>query len=341
MSRIICGTKGCASALKAVSLFSGGLDSQLAVCLMQAQAIEVVAVNFVTPFFGGEGRSQAAACHLNIEYHEIDISKIYLPILKHPVYGYGKNHNPCIDCHGFMLKQAGDFMREIGASFLFTGEVLGERPMSQNKSSLQVVEKLSGYKGLVLRPLSAQLLTPTVPESEGWVDRSQLLDISGRGRSRQIQLAEQYGLKDYPNPAGGCLLTQENYSKRLRKLLAAKPEAEIEDMELIKVGRNFYLQDGLLLLVGRNQAENERLNSLACDDDHLIKVVERPGPLGLLRVLHPLDSIDLHAAATIVARYSDARDLPHVELVVSSHGGKQSATIMVKPLTPAEIPAAV
>jgi len=324
--------------LKAVSLFSGGLDSQLAVCLIKDQGIEVIAVNYVTPFFGAEERFGMAARNLGIEYHEIDIGPIYMDVLKNPVYGYGKNFNPCIDCHAFMLKQAAIYMQEIGASFLITGEVLGERPMSQNKSSLLAVEKHSGCKGLILRPLSAKLLTPTIPETEGWVDRSKLLDISGRSRSRQMQLAEHYGITDYPTPAGGCLLTQENYSKRLRRLFAEKPDADVKEMDILKLGRHFYIGDGVLLAVGRNHAENEGLNSIANSDDYLLKVTDRPGPLGLIRSLKPYNDINLQLAAAIVARYSDARELPQAQIIVNRPGSEQTTVFTVVPLLPSEVP---
>ena len=327
--------------MKAVSLFSGGLDSQLAVCLVKDQGIEVIAVNFVTPFFGAEERFSQAARQLDIEYHEINIGTIYMDVLKNPVYGYGKNFNPCIDCHAFMLKNAAIYMQEIGASFLITGEVLGERPMSQNKSALSAVEKHSGCKGLILRPLSAKLLAPTIPETEGWVDRSLLLDISGRSRIRQMQLAEHYGIKDYPTPAGGCLLTQENFSLRLRRLLAAKPDADAEELEILKIGRHFYIGDGVLLAVGRNHSENERLNNISIVNDYLLRVTDRPGPLGLIRSLKPNDSIDLQLAARIVARYSDARDLPQAQLEVRRPGSESKTIFTVVPLLPAEVPPTV
>ncbi|MDD4171843.1 MAG: tRNA 4-thiouridine(8) synthase ThiI [Syntrophomonas sp.] len=327
--------------MKAVSLFSGGLDSQLAVCLIKEQGIDVAAVNFTTPFFGADAHIRQAAGQLGIEYHEIDIGSIYLDVLKNPVYGYGKNFNPCIDCHAFMLKNARIFMEEIGASFLITGEVVGQRPMSQNKSSLKAVEKLSGCKGLILRPLSAQILDPTIPELEGWVDRSLLLDISGRGRTRQMQLAEHYGIKDYPTPAGGCLLTQENYSKRLRKMLSLKPDAEVIEMELLKLGRHFYINDGVLLVVGRNHTENQRLSSLAVADDYLLKVNDRPGPLGLVRALSPDKIVNLELAAAIVGRYSDARELPLASMVVNRPGSEQITHLAVRPLLPSEVPAMV
>ncbi len=327
--------------MKAVSLFSGGLDSQLAACLIKDQGIEVVGVNFTTPFFGAEERTRLAAQSLGIEFQLLDIGTSYLDVLKNPVYGYGKNHNPCIDCHGFMLRNAGDFMQEIGASFLITGEVVGQRPMSQNKSSLNAVDKLSGYKGLILRPLSAQILPPTIPELEGWVDRSQLLSISGRSRSVQMELAQQYGIKDYPTPAGGCLLTQENFSNRLRMLLAVKPKAGVDEMEILKVGRHFYLSEDQLLVVGRNHAENEKLNSLAMADDYLLKVSGRPGPLGLIRLVKPADAVDLNRAGAIVARYSDARDLPLAEIVVARPGVEETNVFEVVPLPASTVPPTV
>jgi len=327
--------------LKAVSLLSGGLDSQLAICLIKDQGIEVVAVNFATPFFGADERTRLAAESLGIEFQLIDIGTAYLDVLKNPVYGYGKNHNPCIDCHGFMLRNAGNYMREIGASFLITGEVVGQRPMSQNKSSLNAVDKLSGYKGLILRPLSAQLLPPTTAENEGWVDRSKLLDISGRSRKVQMQLAEHYGLNDYPTPAGGCLLTQENFSKRLRMLLAVKPEAGVDEMEILKVGRHFYISNDQLLIVGRNHAENERLNSLAVANDYLLKVTDLPGPLGLIRSLKSSHIFDLERTAAIVARYSDARDLPVAQIEVARPGVKETIIMAVTPLSASEVPPTV
>lgn len=330
-------------ALKAVSLFSGGLDSLLAVCVIQEQGIEVIGVNFVSPFFGAETRNRKAAAQLGIAYHELDIGVEYMEVLKHPVYGYGKHHNPCIDCHGFMLKQAGRCMEEWGASFLITGEVLGERPMSQNKGALRQVEKLSGYSGLVLRPLSARLLTPTIPEKEGWVDRERLLDISGRSRTRQMQLAEQYGIMEYPTPAGGCLLTQENFSRRLRQVLAVDPDIQASELEILKVGRHIYLSDKMLLVVGRNQIENERLQKMARSQDYLLRVTDRPGPLGLLRVLGDQDDAPdaLMRAAGIVARYSDARDLETARMSLIQPGDQRIIPLSVRPLQSEEVPPSV
>ena len=203
--------------IKAVVLFSGGLDSILALKLIQEQGIEVKGVNFKTPFFG-LGEAFVIAKDLDIDLEIIDITEELLKILKNPKYGFGKNMNPCIDCHALMFKKAGEYMNKIGASFILSGEVLGERPMSQNRNSLSIIERESGLEGKILRPLSALLLTETIPEKGGLVDRNKLLDISGRSRKRQMKMADEMGIKDYPSPAGGCKLTEPSFSKRLRTL---------------------------------------------------------------------------------------------------------------------------
>lgn len=294
--------------MKAVSLFSGGLDSQLAVYLIKRQDIQVVAINFKTPFFGADDRAYKAARHLEVELHTVNLGQEYMEVLQNPVYGYGKNLNPCIDCHAFMLRKAGQFMKEVEASFLVTGEVLGQRPMSQNKTSLKTVEKLSGYQGLIVRPLSARLLPETIPEQKGWIDRDKLWDISGRGRIRQMELAAQFGIADYPNPAGGCLLTEPSFAQRLKIYLSINNNAVIDTLEVLKAGRHFYIDGNNLLIVGRNHADNVKLTELALPDDYLIKVVDHPGPVGLLRPMIDLEEINLADAASIVARYSDAKD---------------------------------
>jgi tRNA U34 2-thiouridine synthase MnmA/TrmU len=323
--------------LKAISLFSGGLDSQIAVCVIKEQGIDVVAINFVTPFFGAQERTRQAAIDLGIEFHFLDIGPDYMNVLKNPVYGYGKNMNPCIDCHGYMFNRAAEYLQEFNASFIISGEVLGQRPMSQNKSALQAVNKLAGQKGLILRPLSAKLLEPTIPETKGWVDRDRLLDISGRSRSRQMQLAEHYGIIDYPSPAGGCLLTQENFSKRLRLLLALKPDATAYDTEILKTGRHLYLTAEQLLVIGRNHDENVKLEELANEHDYIIKVVDRPGPLGLLRLNRREDKAETEMAARIVARYSDAKLEKTANMKISRLSGEEMS-LQVVPLPAEEVP---
>lgn len=326
--------------MKAICLFSGGLDSQLAVRLITQQGIDVVGLCFKTPFFGDNPAIKASADRLGIELQVLDVSQVYVKdILLNPRYGYGKNLNPCIDCHGFMLRQAGDHMQQVGASFLVTGEVLGQRPMSQNKSSLSIVEKLSTYQGLIVRPLSGKLLPATIPEREGWIDREQLLDISGRGRTRQMALAEKFGIVRYPSPAGGCLLTEPGFARRLRSLLEYRELPDWSDTEILKVGRHFYLGEALLV-VGRNHSENELLKRAAQPGDILIKMAEFPGPTGLLRRLRPGQS-DATQAAAIVARYSDAKTQPQADARLFNHDGSLITQMTVIPLTPEMTPAMI
>ncbi len=329
--------------LKALSLFSGGLDSQLAVVLMKEQGVEVIGLHFTTPFFGDSHDINKAAQDLGIELLDMDISEDYIPkVLLNPVYGYGKNFNPCIDCHAYMLNTAGKLMEKLEASFMVTGEVVGQRPMSQNRSALNAVDKLSGFKGYVVRPLSGKLLGETIPEREGWIDREQLLDISGRGRTRQMELAQKYGLGDYPSPAGGCLLTESNFANRLRQMLQLVSEPSPLQMQILRLGRHFYLADGKLLVVGRNRSENERLADMVLDSDRLLKVADRPGPLAAIRCMkNGLNRNDLEYAASIVARYSDARQEPQARIKIFSKNGEDIDIIMVKPLSAEEVPSSV
>jgi tRNA U34 2-thiouridine synthase MnmA/TrmU len=329
--------------MKAVSLFSGGLDSQLAVRLMQNQGVIVTAINFSSPFFGADERTKQAARQLGIELLIKPVGEEYFEqVLKNPVYGYGKNLNPCIDCHGFMFRMAGDLMQDLGASFIVTGEVLGQRPMSQNRSALNAVNKLSRYKGYIVRPLSGSLLEATIPEKEGWIDRQKLLDISGRGRTRQMQLAEEYGIQEYPSPAGGCLLTEQNYARRLKQIMNLIDHPRPEDLDILRIGRHFYLEEGLLLAVGRNHSENERLETEARPADLLIKVTERPGPVGLLRPILPIDPArHLAYAGSIVARYSDAKNEKTARMKVYTTDGEVADTFEVTPLPQDQIPATV
>ncbi|OQY41124.1 tRNA 4-thiouridine(8) synthase ThiI [Candidatus Atribacteria bacterium 4572_76] len=268
--------------IKAVALFSGGLDSILAVKLIREQGIEVKGINFKTPFFG-LNEAFAIAKDLNINLEIIDITEELLKILKKPKYGLGKNMNPCIDCHALMFKKAGEYMNKIGASFILSGEVLGERPMSQNRNSLNIIERESGFKGRILRPLSALLLAETIPEKEGLVDRNKLLDISGRSRKRQMELAAKMGIKDYPSPAGGCKLTEPAFSKRLRDLFFTQESFSIEEIELLKLGRHFRLSKDIKLVVGRNKEENEQLQNFFQEGDFLFKAKNLKGPVSLLK----------------------------------------------------------
>lgn len=288
--------------VKAIALLSGGLDSILAVKLAQNQNIHVTGLTFTTPFFSAD-KAQAAARQISLPLLIADITSEHLLMLKSPRYGYGKNMNPCIDCHTLMLKIAGGKMEELGANFLLTGEVLGQRPMSQTKQSLYVVAKNSGYADYILRPLSAQLLDPIKAEREGKIDRARLLSISGRGRNDQMRLAEEFGIQQYPPPAGGCLLTDPIFSIRLRDLMSHSEDRQIRDYELLKYGRHFRAGDFGKIIVGRNKNDNEALDKLATDEDLVCNVIDFPGPCVFVPYGNPLAAA---TAAALCVRYSDA-----------------------------------
>jgi tRNA-uridine 2-sulfurtransferase len=257
--------------IKAVGLFSGGLDSILAVKLMQLQGIAVDVLQFRLGFEPLRiirlkkqqpqevTKADIEAC-LGVTIQQPDVREEFLDVLLHPQHGYGSAMNPCIDCKIFILRKAKDYMHAHGAHFVFTGEVLGQRPMSQHRQTLLQTERRSELQGYLLRPLSAKLLDPTIPEQEGWVNREQLLDIAGRSRAVQMALAAQYHLP-YPQPAGGCLLTDSGFAGRVRELMAHTPGEQLttEDLDLLKVGRHFRLADTLKVIVGRHQADNDFL----------------------------------------------------------------------------------
>ncbi len=268
--------------------------------------VNVMAITFRTPFFSGEkARSSAAAAGIDIR--EADITASHLEMLKAPRYGYGRNMNPCIDCHILMVAEARARMDSWGADFLATGEVLGERPMSQNRAALDLVARRSGAEGLLLRPLSAKLLEPTVPEQSGWVAREDLLDISGRGRRRQMELAEQWGIQEYQTPAGGCLLTDMSFSQRLRELMEMSSELRRDDLELLKKGRHFRCGD-VKIVIGRNQRDNEGLERLVRSGDILMWENTQAGPTALLRTFgEPVAEAHLQEAARLVGLYGKSK----------------------------------
>ena len=266
--------------IKAVGLLSGGLDSMLAARIILDQGIQVQGISFVTPFFGPE-KARRAAEQLKIPLTVLDITDNHWTMLRNPRYGYGKYLNPCIDCHALMVRKTGEWMKKEGFDFVFTGEVLGQRPFSQTKPSLRAVEKESGFLHRLLRPLSALLLTETLMEQEGLVDRTRLLDINGRSRKRQMALAKQYGLDDYPAPAGGCLLTDPIFSRRLKELLIHSPEPDMREVELLKAGRHFRFASGIKVIIGRKKTENEFIEKYTRVQDAWARVVTYPGPLAL------------------------------------------------------------
>ena len=289
--------------VKGIGLFSGGLDSILAAKIIMAQGVEVTGVTCTTPFFSPE-KAKAAAKKIGLYLIEADITKEHLDVLKSPKYGYGKNMNPCIDCHTLMLKIAGRIMEDREADFIFTGEVLGQRPMSQTRQSLYIVAKNSGYPEYILRPLSALLLPETRPEIEGKVDRQRLLAIKGKGRKDQIGMARRYGIEDYSAPAGGCLLTDPIFSRRLRDLFRHSTDFHIRDIELLKYGRHFRINEFSKAIVGRNSLENEALQRLSTEEDTVIHIAQFPGPTTI--VPHGGDEPTILSAVSLCALYSDA-----------------------------------
>ena len=309
---------------RGLGLISGGLDSILSALVLKEQGIEVAWVNFKTPFFSS-AKARRAARMTGIPLKVQDITQAYINMLKNPNCGYGKNMNPCMDCHALMLEIAGSMMKGEGFDFLFTGEVVGQRPMSQTKPSLRYVEKRSGFAGHILRPLSAKLLPPTIPEERGLVDRERLLDISGRSRKRQIKLAEAFGISDYPAPSGGCLLTDPPFSRRVKDLLQHQEECRERDFELLKYGRHFRLSDNLKIIVGRTKEENKHIVRLTDPDkDILLHTTDIPGPTALVPFGAPDEVV--HEAASICAAYSKAKEGQLARVLVKGPGGSTVLT---------------
>jgi len=271
--------------MRAISLFSGGLDSMLAIKVIADQGIDVTALHIFTGFGGTKDvrdELEKRAKMAGADFLTIDVREEYIQdILFDPVYGYGKNFNPCIDCHGYMFKIAKSLLPKLGASFLVTGEVLGQRPMSQRKDALQQVKKLAEDKdNLILRPLCAKLLELTKPELEGWVDREKLYDINGRNREKQLQMAKEFGWDDYESPGGGCLLTEPVYSQKIREYLEFE-EFSVESIDLLKFGRHFRLPDSAKLVVGRHKEDNEALQKVN-HQDYISFRLPVAGPFNLI-----------------------------------------------------------
>ncbi len=318
------------SETRGISLLSGGLDSMLAICLLRDQGIAMDGIVFVSPFFDVRPARKAAR-QLGVTLHEVDFTPEILPLLRHPPHGFGGAMNPCIDCHAAMIRRAGDFMREHGYAFVSTGEVLNQRPMSQNRRSLEVVAQASGLAGHLLRPLSAQLLDPTEPERDGRVDRSRLGAIQGRQRVEQIALAKRFGLVEYPSPAGGCRLTEKGYCRKLRDLLDRVPEPAqptADDLALLRYARQFRLPDGGRIIVGRNRADNQALKAYRDKGYAILHTVNIPGPTAL--ILNALTPGDLDRAARIIAAYGDRGAL--TEVIVRHVTPTDSREFAVAPL---------
>jgi tRNA U34 2-thiouridine synthase MnmA/TrmU len=298
------------SNIKAVGLLSGGLDSTLTVKMMIEQGVEVHLLNFVTPFCtctkkGCRHEASRVAELFKVPVKIISVGKEYIEMIKNPKYGYGSNMNPCIDCRILMFRKGKKYMKDIGASFIFTGEVLGQRPMSQHKKAMKTIEQESGLKNLVLRPLSAKLLEPTIPEKKHWINRDKLLSIQGRRRLPQIELADKLGIKDYPCPAGGCRLTDPHFAKRIKESFEHE-EGTIKDIQLLKYGRHFRLKSGAKVIVGRNEKENKILKEFQDENDIVMEVIGVGSPIVLLKKNSGKN--DIKKAAAICIRYSDFDD---------------------------------
>ncbi len=310
------------STVRVVSLFSGGLDSSLAILLMLRQNVEVHAVMFLTHF--GCSIADRSSCSHNpypvAEKFGFDVKVCHLgekfvEMVRNPKFGYGKNLNPCIDCRILMLNEAKYVMERIGAEAIITGEVLGQRPMSQLRNSLNLVERETGLRGRLLRPLSARLMKPTIPEIEGKIDRDGLEAISGRSRKRQMELAEELGLEDYPTPASGCLLTDPNYTRRLRDLLKHSSVIDFNSLNLLKVGRHFRFSPEAKIIVGRNEEDNKKIESYRQRDDIVFEARETGSPITILQGRAVADAIRFAARTT--ARYCDQKRLPIVSITVT------------------------
>ena len=343
--------------IRAVAMLSGGLDSTLATVLVQRQGVEVVGVNFSTGFCRADHKRQVrrpdtdvkklrnealrTGAEFEVPVHVIDIAAEYLDVLRHPRHGYGRNANPCIDCRAMMMGRAREFMEEIDADFVFTGEVLGQRPKSQTRRAMNIVAEESGLGDRLVRPLSARMLAPTLPEREGWLDRELLLDLTGRDRNPQLRLAREWGLDEVPQPAGGCcVLTDEGYSQRVFDLFAHGRREDLDhgDLLLCKVGRHFRLSANAKLVVARFDDENRFLETWH-DGRPILRARDHLGPVAVLDVAPGAadDPFDLERAAGIVARYSKGKHADRVAVAVER--GDTITTLDVRPFAPVEVEA--
>ncbi|MCV0393387.1 MAG: tRNA (5-methylaminomethyl-2-thiouridylate)-methyltransferase [Nitrosopumilus sp.] len=295
---------------KVVALLSGGLDSQLAVRMMQEQGFEVSAVAIKTPFCDFDcGRGcgfeiRERADDLNVNLKTVYLGDEYIEMLKHPKHGIGAGFNPCVDCRSMMFDAAKKHMEEIGAEFIISGEVLGQRPMSQHAPALRTIEKESGLVGKIVRPLSAALLPETIPEKEGLIKRENLGMIKGRTRRNQLEMAKQYGIENPPNAGGGCLLTDPQFGVKAKDLFTHTETPTINDIDLLKIGRHFRLDEETKFVVGRNKDENEMIQAIALPDDILLEAKDHVGPVSILRGKNA--KMHVKFAASVTLRYSDA-----------------------------------
>ncbi|WP_411682527.1 tRNA 4-thiouridine(8) synthase ThiI [Clostridium thailandense] len=296
---------------RALAMISGGLDSTLAAKLIKDQGIEVIGICFKSYFFGPDNAIRMAK-QIDIPLEVVDFSEEHFNLVKNPKHGYGKNINPCIDCHTMMLNYSGRLLEKYQADFIITGEVLNQRPMSQNKISLDIVKKESGFSDKILRPLCAKNLIPTKMELEGLVDREKLLDISGRSRKVQMELAEKWNIKDYPSPAGGCKLTEPNYAKRLKELLKYKDIPETRDLELLKFGRHFRVSENAKIISTRTGDEANEIKKYLMNNDMIFLSESFTGSM-IIIIGKPIEE-DIEFAAKVTARYCKGKDEKKVKI---------------------------
>ncbi len=314
--------------MKALGMFSGGLDSLLACKLLMEQGIKVEGIIFKSPFFGSE-KAEKGAKQLRIKLKVVELGRGYVRMVRKPKFGYGGGMNPCVDCKIFMLKEAKKYAKKTGMKFIFTGEVLDQRPMSQKYKDLMMIAKEAGLERKLLRPLSAKLLPETEAEKKGWVERNKLLGIRGRSRKEQMELARKFKLK-YPSPAGGCLLCEKEFAVKLKDLFEHKKRVSAGEASLLKLGRHFRFGENKII-VGRNEEENKELLKLKRKSDYYFEV---PGVGSPITVLQGKGKEVIKLAASLTARYSDSEE----ETVLVKYGKERlNNKINIKQLSEKEI----
>lgn len=319
---------------RALAMISGGLDSILSAKLIKDQGIEVIGICFRSYFFNEENAKKMTK-QIDIPLEVIDFSKEHFEMVKDPKNGWGKNMNPCIDCHAMMMRYSGELLKKFNADFIITGEVLNQRPMSQNRQALNKVRKESGFEDKILRPLCAQNLDETEMEKNGLVDREKLLKISGRSRKIQMELAEKWGIKDYPSPAGGCKLTEPNYSIRLKETLQRNGDATPDEIELLRFGRHFVSDSGCKIIATRTKDEADKIKQFLSKEDLVFYPVSYNGAMIIINGKH--NEKDKELAAKIAGRYCKGKDLDEIEVSYGKFGCKFEGTLKVKPATEEEI----